>query len=205
MLEIINVPSDEITVPEMAILTRLGFRKTKEMPSDFRELYECSLTLVRDTAEPLALIKNLSCNWDTLTNSLQVLSKTLKGRLIEKHLKECERLSLLLVSLGKGVDRLIGEKHENNEELFSFFLDAISSEFAEYTARRIDVMLRERTQGYISTARISPGYGDLPLEWNSWFVEVLHGEEYGISCRKDSYILLPRKTISAFIGWRKPL
>jgi len=204
MLEVVHVPPYQIDVPERAILVRLGFRGAKEIPHDFRELYQRSLALVRNTAQPVALLKELSCSWDAPSGSLRVLDRTFKGRLVERHLKGCERLSLLLVSLGAGVDRLIQEKHERDEELFSFFLDAISSEFAEYTARNVDSMLRERAPGYSSTARISPGYSDLPLELNSWFVRVLHGEEHGISYRDDSFILLPRKTISALIGWRKP-
>jgi hypothetical protein len=82
-------------------------------------------------------------------------------------------------------------------------VDGISSELVEFFVRELDLRLRkDRTSGPGRT-RISPGYGDLPLELNEWMVGLLDGGSIGVSCMKGSYQLKPRKTVSAVIGWRE--
>ena len=203
MIEVLSFPPEKIAVPERAVLPRLGIRGGKGLPAEFRELYQRSFREVRAAARPLALVRELPCSWDASGVFLTVSGQELKGRLVERQLTGCHDLTLLLVTLGPEVDRLIEDAHEKEDELLSFFCDAVSSELAEYTARKLDTMLRERKKGAGASARISPGYSDLSLELNAWFVDMLEGERHGISCRKDSFVLRPRKTISAFIGWRE--
>ncbi len=204
MMEITSLAPREIIVPERAALVRLGFRAKQGIPAQFRELYQSTREQVLEVAKPLALVTELPCRWDMKGEFLELTDRRIWGKLAGRQLKNCEKLSLLLVTLGETVDRKIEQAHQDGDDLRSFFLDAQASELVEFATRKIDAALREQNNQFKGSARISPGYGDLSLGHNLWVVEVLGGEKHGITSREDSCILLPRKTISAFIGWRKP-
>jgi hypothetical protein len=198
MVRIIKIDPREVDLPEVMVLARLGFKGTKRIPEEFKEIYQKALDMVIRVSKPLAVVKTLPCYWN---HDLRVLDKKLRGRLVKRYLKDCERVTMMLVTLGEDVDLLIERAHREGNELLSFFIDSVASEFVECAARKVDSMLREKK--YVSGARISPGYGDLSLRLNRWFVEELDGERFGIKVIEGSYMFLPRKTISAFIGWRK--
>ncbi|OQX57824.1 MAG: hypothetical protein B5M49_02950, partial [Thermotoga sp. 4484_232] len=91
---------------------------------------------------------------------MKVREIELKSDLVRKHLKNCEIVTLMVVTLGENVDRKIEEAHEDGDELLSYFLDGIASEFVEYIAREIEKVLRKDKEPLVGGARISPGYGD---------------------------------------------
>ena len=199
---VIEIKPDGIKLPENMVASRLGFKGAVRIPDDFRDVYQKALNMVVESSKPTAIVRTVPCRWNS---ALKLLEKKLTGKLVEKHLKNCEKVTLMLITLGREVDSLIEDAHLEGNELLSFFLDAVASEFAECVAREVDLMLKEEEKGYVSGARISPGYVDLPLQLNQWIVNVLDGNRFGISVKEDSYMLLPRKTISALIGWRKKL
>ena len=235
----IEIDPARIEVPASVLAGRLGFKQVGRVPEDFEALLRRSVEMIVDVSIPIALIETPWCRWKDSPvegvperdlpeeGSLEVPEMKLEGKLVYRHMRNCEKLTLMLVTLGGNVDRAIEKAHEDEDELLSFFLDGVASEYVEFTARKVDMMLREefgtrveeegrnkgianeeihgeeRKNRYVAGSRISPGYGDLPLQLNEWIVKALDGEKYGISVNRDSYLLLPRKTISALIGWKQ--
>ena len=197
MTELITVDPGDISIPESVIAGRLGFLGEKTIPDRFRDDYLGSLALIRENAFPRALIEDHSVVFQDSTPFID--GRELPGELARKHLDGSDRVTLLLATIGKDVDEIIQNK---SSILSSFMLDGIASEFVEFFVRGVDTILRKRYPDRIGRTRISPGYGDLPLELNDWMVALLGGKDMGVSCVPDSYQLLPRKTVSAMIGWR---
>jgi len=131
-------------------------------------------------------------------DSPSLLGKAIPGELATKHIGGCGSVSLLLLTLGPGVDRLIS----GSDDLGAFLIDGISSELAEFGVREVDRRLRKSHENVVGGPRISPGYSDLPLELNGWMVEALDGAGIGVTVVPGSFQMMPRKTITAFIGWR---
>jgi hypothetical protein len=123
------------------------------------------------------------------------------GDLAMKHLGTCTEATLVLLSLGGRFDEMIYS--DPDDTLGSFFMDGIGSELAEYSVRDVDRILRERRPDMVGSSRISPGYGDLPLSLNTDIVQALGGGDIGVFIVEGSFEMSPRKTISAFIGWRE--
>ncbi len=79
----------------------------------------------------------------------------------------------------------------------SYILDAWGSEAVEELNESFDKKLRE--QYGKGTMRFSPGYGDVDVRMNKYFVKKLLGiDEIDVL---ESGILVPRKSTVCMIGW----
>lgn len=201
MVKTFSMPVKDIIVPESAIAVRCGFKNERRVTEEFKPLFERALSTMNEATKPFALYDTFPCKWDN--DLLRVGCEELRGYMVNRHLRGCEALTMMLATLGSGADDAIAKEHEKGDDLSSFFFDALASELAEFFARKVDSAIREESPDFELTARVSPGYGDLPMALNKWVVDTLQGGGQGITCNPESYILLPRKTISAFIGWRR--
>jgi len=197
---VIEIDPSVVKVPERVISARLGFKGVGKIPEEFKELFKIAWKEVKKASRPFALLEDKICDWNEY---LEIEGFKLKSELVKRHLKDCEIITLMVVTLGKTIDEIIERAHESGDELLSYFLDGIASEFVEYAAREIEKILREEKTPMVGGARISPGYGDFPLEVNGWIIETLNGKEFGIRYHPESFILIPRKTITSVMGWRK--
>ncbi|MGA1821407.1 MAG: methionine synthase [Thermoplasmatota archaeon] len=198
MIEIIRMDPKIINLPEGAAAGRLGFKGRMDIPDEFRDLYGTSMDRIRETADPMALIGEFNAGSDPP----RIEDQEIPGNLAEKHLGGSDTVSILLVTIGSGIDDLIDSEERGGNTLSSFFLDGLASELVEFAVRKLDSDLRKKFQNRSGGARISPGYGDLPLELNEWILNILSGSRIGVSCVETSYQLVPRKTVAALIGWR---
>ncbi len=198
MSKVFRMDPDDIFIPERVLAARLGFKGVGEIPEEFRATFKRAMSMAREVASPLAIYEDFQV--ETLENCVIVDGKVLTGKSVEENLMGSSEISLILATLGSDVDEEITRLHEIGEDLLSFFLDGIASEMVEYFVRSLDSVLREEHRS--GGPRISPGYGDLPLSLNSWIIEELGGYEYGIRYYPETFFMIPRKTISAMVGWK---
>ncbi len=197
-MEKFEIQPQKIKIPERVIAARMGFRGIGRIPQEFKKVYDDVYSLAMKIAKPQAVVEDhvvLSSNEE----GVEIDELKIKGKLALSQLSKSVKISALLVTLGKAIDEEVSYLHESGEELASFMLDSIGSELVEYTARFVDGILREKRK-LKGSARISPGYVDLPLSLNLWFAKKM-GKEISVVCDEESFIFIPRKTISAFIGW----
>jgi hypothetical protein len=202
MVEVIRSDPELIEIPEVVIAGRLGFKGRSMIPENFREQYEDALRRIRKTATPIALVENVAVEFNY--GSIRIEDLEIGGDLASKHLLGISRASVILATIGDRIDELIIGEEKSGNTFGSFMIDGIASEFVEFFVRHIDRILRNRPGNKYGRTRISPGYGDLPIELNQWIVNRLNGHKYGISVMEGSSQMIPRKTITAFIGWRDP-
>ena len=84
-------------------------------------------------------------------------------------------------------------------------LDAIGSETADAVADVLhhDVLTKlALSEEFTITPRFSPGYGDWPVTVQGEILQVCGGSQIGISVN-DSFLMQPRKSVSAVLGWKK--
>ena len=124
----------------------------------------------------------------------------IKSRDLCRIFAHCRSCALMAVTLGPGVDRLM-DRVQKEDMADAVLLDSIASAEAEnlcdVTERSLGLKLPE---GQYPTMRFSPGYGDVPLMASGYILSVLGVRgDMGISMT-DSYMLVPVKSITAFIG-----
>lgn len=122
----------------------------------------------------------------------------LLGKDINNHLVGCDKCILMAVTLGVGVDRLVGYYLKENVTKGIIF-DACATTLIESFCDYIEEEIKEKVCTDI-TSRFSPGYGDLDIGIQPKIINTLDAyRRIGITTN-ESLILLPKKSVTAIIG-----
>ncbi len=197
-MEIFEISPKDVEIPQRAIAARMGFKGIGKIPDEFKSRYDEAISTALEIAKPIAAVENFHMNPES-NGKIFIDTIEITGMLAKSQLGKSVEITAMLVTLGSTIDDEIEKLHEEGEELKSFMIDAIGSELVEYVARLIDGNLRSKTS-LKGSARIAPGYVDLPITLNAWFASKL-GKFISVRADPQSFTFLPRKTISAFIGW----
>ena len=123
----------------------------------------------------------------------------LKGRDISAHLKDCQRCVLFAATLGTGADTVI-RGYESAAMEKAVIADCMASAAIEQVCDLAEAEIREKLPEMHFTWRFSPGYGDLPLDVQRDFLNVLNApKRIGLTVT-ENLILIPRKSVTAVIG-----
>lgn len=123
----------------------------------------------------------------------------LKGNDVASHLQSCEKCVLLAATLGAGADSVI-RGYESAAMEKAVIADCLASAAIEQVCDLAETEIRQKLSGQNFTWRFSPGYGDLPLDIQRDFLNVLNApKRIGLTVT-DSLILIPRKSVTAVIG-----
>ncbi|MBI5178634.1 MAG: hypothetical protein HZA04_05190 [Nitrospinae bacterium] len=123
------------------------------------------------------------------------------GKKIAELLTPCDYVTLLLTTIGPALPGRV-ETLGKTDATDSFYLDAVGGWMADYLADRVEErIVREcEKNGYTVTMRYSPGYGDWTLDAQPMMMKLLESKRIGVALT-DTLIMIPRKSVSAAIGW----
>lgn len=193
-----NLSHLPIGLPIDRIKTRLKLPRRSELDS-----IEGKIEEYFELVEPIARFSDLTCKVENdiirVGESYEIKSKSLF-----RHLSECDRVTMLAVTIGHSIENRVRELQTSGQMLDPLILDAIGSECVEESAQFLSNLVDEkiRRQRRIPTKRFSPGYGDLSLEVQRFFFSHLMLDEIGMTLN-ESLLMVPQKSITAFIGWQK--
>lgn len=125
----------------------------------------------------------------------------LPGADVQALLQDCERCILMAATIGAALEPLI-RRAEIRDMSRAIMLDCCGSSAIEAVCDAVEDEIRAAlgTAAAYMTDRFSPGYGDMPIEFQREMVSVLDtGRQIGLTLT-DSYILTPRKSVTAIIG-----
>lgn len=132
---------------------------------------------------------------------LKVTDFYLKGRDIKRHLKNSKTCVLMAATLGHRVDTKI-RYYEKVDMTKALILDAVATSFIEELCDRISREIESELleKDMTLTYRYSPGYGDLNIEIQNEFLNLLDSQKaIGLTSSSNS-ILIPRKSVTAIVG-----
>ena len=110
-----------------------------------------------------------------------------------KHLNGCARVVVFAATVGVELDRLI-TRYSALSPAKALLFQAIGTERIEALC---DAFCQDMTG---TTARFSPGYGDLPLQTQRELFAVLGCDKRIGLTLNDSLVMSPSKSVTAFIG-----
>lgn len=126
-------------------------------------------------------------------------SLILEGSDIADHLKDCQRAVLMCVTLSSETDKVI-RSYEACDMEKAFVADALASAAVEQVCEIAEELIQKEVGDYHYTWRFSPGYGDFPLDVQRDFIKVTDAHKrIGLGVT-DTFILIPRKSVTAVIG-----
>jgi hypothetical protein len=201
----ISLPSDSVSVPEKIFLARAGINPNKDIDTNLKNQIEEAKKTCRELSRLEALYDTF--DFEILNERrFKVADELFESRMIVRNFEGCSKVTLIVATLGEKVSEKIDHLFSENQYSLAFLMDAFASEYVEYFVNKIDDFLRKEMmrKGMIGSKRLSPGYEDLGLEMNEFIVKKLDAENrIGVRVIKDSYMLFPRKSITALIGWRR--
>jgi hypothetical protein len=124
---------------------------------------------------------------------------------LARHLEGCYRSTLMVCTLGPGIDEALDGLHSEGETTRALILDAIGSETAELLAESLNQSISQRAAkaGSPTRRRFSPGYVDWSLREQAKIFSLLEPESIGVTLT-EAFMMVPQKSISAIIGWERP-
>lgn len=125
---------------------------------------------------------------------------TLSGKDIVSHLAGCSHVALLAATLSASADRAIASAQVDSMTK-SLILDAAADALVEQVCDAAEQELRAQMPEMHATWRFSPGYGDFPITLQNEILTVLDAQKRIGLCATDSYLLTPRKSITAVVGF----
>ena len=127
------------------------------------------------------------------------------GEKMEKLLRYCDFASLLVATIGPDLENRV-DQLASDEPAYSFFLERVGAWMADYMGILVDRSIEKEAKrfGYGRTFRFGVGYGDWPLSTQKEVMELTQAHKIGVSIT-ESYIMIPRLSVSAVIGWERTL
>ncbi len=185
------------------ILLRMGYRPNTTVLSaaDQNRLEEgirlgFSLCHNQGVWTRLAIVRR-NPEWIELENGLAVQSANLAKLLIHS-----DQAVLMAATVGSAITDRIAAEIARGQATLGVILDAVASEVADacldYMVAFIDKMLRKEGR-HVTKHRFSPGYGDLPLEYQKGFFSLLQLEKLGLEIT-ERCLLVPEKSVIAICG-----
>ena len=123
----------------------------------------------------------------------------LPGCSIREHLSGCSKALFLCATLSSAVDRLIRKK-QIGSMAEAMITDALASAAVEQVLDGAEAQIFTEHPYKEHTWRFSPGYGDLPLEIQGAFLDILDAPKRIGVCVSTSLLLVPTKSVTAIIG-----
>ena len=179
-------------------LRYLGMGKTEPDDNTQRLLDECEKLLL-EAARPQYVYRCFECIHREEGVEAAGTNLILTGNSIKEHLKGCDRMVLLCVTISAEVDRLL-RKLELKAMAAMVVADSLSSVAVEQVCSKAEQIIADKFEGTYQTWRFGIGYGDLPLTLQPDFLRILDaGKRVGVYATK-SCLLTPRKSVTCIIG-----
>ena len=176
----------------------MGYGKSSPDDLTMKRVNECEKALI-SVIKPEYVYRIFDI--DQSDNSICICgtSLILTGNDIKKHLEGCSKAALIAVTISEGADRLI-RSYAAYDMAKSVITDCLASAAVEQVCNEVDKIISETVEQKYQTWRFSPGYGDLPLEVQKDFLDVLNaGKRIGL-CVLDNFMMVPTKSVTAIIG-----
>jgi len=141
---------------------------------------------------------------ESVQGGVKVLNTNLvmPGNAIKDHLEDCEKAVLMGVTISMDVDRLL-RKTQVNDMARALIVDSLASVAVEQACNKVEAFIKKELVEYNQTWRFGVGYGDLSLDIQGEFLDVINAPKIiGLSASKSN-MLIPTKSVTAIIGLSK--
>ncbi len=197
-----HIESKEINIDKNEVLRYLNY-KSKDIDETTNEVIKESISELQDISELKYVYRifNIEKNKNRIDfeNEFSITSKDLY-----KLLENCEKVAVIAATLGLAVEKKIryySLSQLSKGIIFDTCATAYIEGLCDYVEEEIAAIAREENCGI--TFRYSPGYGDVPITHQADILKSLNANKLIGLTASDTSILIPRKSVTAFIGFDK--
>ena len=174
----------------------LGYNRGAEPSEMICELIDEAYEELCEVIEPRYIFKEYS--FSRTDDGITIDGIEFKSQKLLNHLKDSTSIILFAATLGQGVDDLI-HKYSTDDIAMAAVVQAVSSSLVENLCDIACDELKGQIKGE-HRPRFSPGYADLDISQQKEFFSLLPVKEQLEVTLNDSFLMMPTKTVTAFIG-----
>lgn len=188
-----------VVIDRKEIYRYLGYRG-QEADEVTQVLVEACVEELLTAADPKVVVREYVVN-HLEDGTIDCGNFQVKSKNLAKNLGGCDRVLLMAVTLGLGVDRLL-VKYGKLQVSKAVILQAASAAMIEAFCNECCLKWKQEYEhnGLYLRPRYSPGYGDFSLEYQPSILNELDAaRQIGITLT-DGGLMLPTKSVTAVIG-----
>ena len=189
-----------ITPDYAEIIRYLGYKKGIQPDEQVMERIEHCVAELEKVILPKSVKRYFPIIRDA-DGTMYIDTMKIQSRHLSHNLKGCEEVCLFAATLGIGPDRLI-QRAQLRRIADAVIYQAAGAAMIESYCDQVNAEVAKETgaKGLYTRPRFSPGYGDLPLELQKDFLEILKTPKTIGLTLTDSLLMMPSKSVSAMIG-----
>lgn len=187
------------------ILRYLGYRG-QTIDEHTNALIDTCMRQLEESAKPRFIYRTFTLlqNEETKTLSFPECGLTICSENLFQHLSGCRKCVILAATLSVAADNLIRISQSESMSR-AVILDACAADMIEKLCdfAETEIAKSAEADGLFLRTRFSPGYGDCPLTIQNDIGRILDtSRKIGLTIT-DRALMLPRKSVTAFIGLGK--
>lgn len=177
----------------------LAYPKSAQLDKKTEELIFQTIELAKNNLNPKSVYQTFPL--EILEDKISFANTTINSKNLTVNLANCKKITLMAATIGIRFDNLLKRIQLENPAQAAI-LQACG---AMYTEELVDltcqkIKLEAQEENCKIHPRFSPGFGDVPLEIQKIFFNLLPCNKIGLSLM-DTLIMSPEKSVTAFIGW----
>lgn len=177
----------------------LGYHGTKPDETIEALIEEC-ISEVETAAVPRSIHERYPLTF-TGEGSFQVASLQLQSRSLQRNLAGCSEVYLFAATLGIATDTLIRRAALMDTAKGAVMQAAAAAAIEAYCDEENEKLKQQAAaEGLFLRPRFSPGYGDLSLDCQRGFLNLLKAQKNIGLTVTDSGLMVPIKSVTAIIG-----
>lgn len=185
--------------PEIDIEEAIRYAGAKEVSADLKDLLDESMEEAREVLTYRVCYSTLPISIDG--DEVVFPFGRIASRSLSLHLENCSEAVVFAGTVGLGIDRLIS-RYSRLSPAKGVMLQGIGTErieaLCDVFCRSIDEKAMEA--GRTARPRFSPGYGDMPIEYQKVIFDVLDcSRKIGLTLN-ESMLMSPSKSVTAIVG-----
>ena len=195
-------PSPAVKIPRDAVLRRLGYHRGR---TEMSVQEERRIDLWMNRGAELLDLRGVSLRLPLSfreNNELLLGDRPFQSASLTRFLDGCDHVLLMGATGGDRLSRELKKLTQDGRMGEAVVYDAVASEMVDDVLGWImEFQRRELVRSGLTLLkhRFSTGYGDLPMEWQSFFYNILGLKSLGVELT-DSYLLVPEKSVTALTG-----
>lgn len=197
-----QINNDLVKIDKSEALRYMGY-KNKEIDEETDKLLNESIKELKQIAELKYIYRIFILNKENGNMNFENLIK-IESKDLENLFKHCDKSAVMAATIGFEAEKRIKYYSMTNLSKAVVF-DACAAACIEYLCDIAEAEIKgiAAKEGFNITFRYSPGYGDVPISHQGEILSALNAQKLiGLSAL-DSSILVPRKSVTAFIGFTK--
>lgn len=192
---------NNLNIDKNEVLRYLG-HKNQDIDDELNDLIDLCIKEIKETAKPLYTYKIFDV--EKIEDGISVIGTNLllRGNDIFNHLKDAKQCVIMAATLGISVDNKIRITERINMTK-SVILDSCATELIEKVCDKAEgeIIDLAKSKGFKTNFRYGPGYGDLPIDIQGDVISILNANKSIGLTTTNSSILIPRKSVTAIIGF----